>query len=124
MRKSDVSLELHIYVKRRGMSQFVTNAIHIPIRNLGIWQGELADFFSAMSGRVHRHGAKSREKICEKIDAVKTQILNRNVCIRKELEIKKEELRKAYLAANKDENQLETIDEWESTVSDGIDESY
>ncbi len=65
---SDVSQELHTYVKRREMSQFVSNAI------------------------------------------------------RKELEFKKEELRKAYLAANKDEGQQEAMDEWESTIGDGTDE--
>jgi len=65
---SDVSLELHTYVKRREMSQFVSNAI------------------------------------------------------RKELEFKKEELRKAYLAANQDEGQQEAMDEWESTVGDATDE--
>lgn len=42
--------------------------------------------------------------------------------IRKELEAKKEELRKAYLMANEDEGQLETTNEWEGTVGDGLDE--
>ena len=42
--------------------------------------------------------------------------------IRKELESKKEELRKAYLSASKDEGQREAMDEWESTISDGSDE--
>lgn len=65
---ADVSQELHTYVKRREMSQFVSNAI------------------------------------------------------RKELEFKKQELKKAYLAASQDEGQQEGIDEWESTVGDGIDE--
>jgi hypothetical protein len=65
---SDVSRELHTYVKRREMSQFVSNAI------------------------------------------------------RKELEFKKEELRKAYLAANEDAGQQEAAGEWEATLGDGIDE--
>ena len=64
----DVSQELHTYVKRREMSQFVSDAI------------------------------------------------------RKELTSKKEELRQAYLAANKDLGQLEAAVEWESTVGDGSDE--
>lgn len=33
--------------------------------------------------------------------------------IRKELEVKKQELRKAYLSANKDQGQIETIVEWQ-----------
>ena len=41
--------------------------------------------------------------------------------IRKELEIKKDELRKAYRSAKKDTGQLETK-EWEGTVADGIEE--
>jgi hypothetical protein len=64
----DVSQELHTYVKRREMSQFVSDAI------------------------------------------------------RKELASKKEELRQAYLAANKDQGQLEAAVEWESTVGDGSNE--
>jgi hypothetical protein len=64
----DVSQELHTYVKRREMSQFVSDAI------------------------------------------------------RKELASKKEELRKAYFEANKDQGQQEAMTEWESTVSDGSDE--
>lgn len=40
--------------------------------------------------------------------------------IRKELEAKKEVLRKAYLAANKDEGQLEATEEWQGTLGDGI----
>jgi hypothetical protein len=64
----DVSRDLHTYVKRREMSQFVSNAI------------------------------------------------------RKELESKKEELKEAYLSANKDEGQREVMDEWESTISDGSNE--
>ena len=42
--------------------------------------------------------------------------------IRKELEFKKEELRKAYLAANDDEGQLEASDVWKSTLEDGLNE--
>lgn len=61
----DVSQELHTYVKRREMSQFVSDAI------------------------------------------------------RKELASKKEELGQAYRAANKDEGQRESMDEWENTLGDG-----
>jgi hypothetical protein len=64
----DVSQELHMYVKRREMSQFVSDAI------------------------------------------------------RKELVSKKEELRQAYLAANKDQGQREAMVEWESTIGDGSNE--
>lgn len=64
----DISQELHTYVKRREMSQFVSEAI------------------------------------------------------RKELEVKKDELRHAYLMSNKDEGQLQATKEWESTISDGSDE--
>jgi len=64
----DVSQELHIYVKRREMSQFVSNAI------------------------------------------------------RKELASKKEELRQAYISANKDAGQNETMVDWENTISDGSNE--
>lgn len=42
--------------------------------------------------------------------------------IRKELKVKKDELRKAYLAANEDEGQLEATEEWQSTLGDGADE--
>lgn len=42
--------------------------------------------------------------------------------IRKELELKKGELRKYYLQAKKDAGQLEAAREWESTVADGLDE--
>ena len=42
--------------------------------------------------------------------------------IRKELASKKEELRKAYLAANKDPGQREAMDEWQNTLGDGSDE--
>jgi hypothetical protein len=40
--------------------------------------------------------------------------------IRKEIEVKKEELRKAYRASRKDQGQLETK-EWDSTIGDGSD---
>ncbi len=63
---ADVSKDLHVYVRRREMSQFVSDAI------------------------------------------------------RKELEYKKEELKKEYLAANEDEGQREAIADWESTVGDGL----
>lgn len=62
----DVSKDLHVYVRRREMSQFVSEAI------------------------------------------------------RKELEFKKEELKKDYLAANKDENQREVLTDWETTLGDGL----
>lgn len=42
--------------------------------------------------------------------------------IRKELKSKKEELRQAYLAANKDQGQKEAMVEWENTIGDGSDE--
>lgn len=65
---SDVSKDLHTYVRRREMSQFVSDAI------------------------------------------------------RKELEYKKEELKKEYLAANEDEGQKDAIADWGSTIGDGLDE--
>jgi hypothetical protein len=64
----DISQELHAYVKRREMSQFVSDAI------------------------------------------------------RKELCAKKEELKQAYLAANKDAGQQEAMADWEGTVEDGSNE--
>ena len=42
--------------------------------------------------------------------------------IRKELELKKQELRKAYISANKDPGQIEGNSEWQGTLTDGIDE--
>lgn len=42
--------------------------------------------------------------------------------IRKELEIKKQELRKAYLSANKDAGQSGVMKEWQGTLADGADE--
>lgn len=42
--------------------------------------------------------------------------------IRKELEAKKEELRKAYQMANDDEGQLEAINEWEGSIGDSADD--
>jgi hypothetical protein len=65
---ADVSQDLHTYVKRREMSQFVSDAI------------------------------------------------------RKELECKKEELKRAYLSSKQDEGQRESIDEWESTAGDSSNE--
>jgi len=65
---SDISQDLHTYVKRREMSQFVSAAI------------------------------------------------------RKELEHRKEELRKAYFSSLKDEGQEEAMTDWESTTGDGADE--
>lgn len=64
----DLSLELHSFIKRREMSQFVAEAI------------------------------------------------------RKQLEIKKQELRKAYLMSNEDEGQHEANVEWQGTLGDGADE--
>lgn len=37
------------------------------------------------------------------------------------MELEKEELRKAYLEANKDEGQLEFTEEWQGTLGDGAD---
>jgi hypothetical protein len=42
--------------------------------------------------------------------------------IRKELEIRKEELRNAYLAANEDKGQLEATADCDSTLGDGVNE--
>ncbi|MEI8365096.1 MAG: hypothetical protein WCF65_01640 [Parachlamydiaceae bacterium] len=42
--------------------------------------------------------------------------------IRKELEFKKNELRKAYLMANEDEGQKEANLEWKETIADGTSE--
>ena len=42
--------------------------------------------------------------------------------IRKELVSKKEELRKAYFAANRDQGQTDAMTEWGNTVGDGSDE--
>ena len=64
----DISQELHTYVKRREMSQFVSDAI------------------------------------------------------RKELAVKKEELRQAYLSANRDAGQQEGMGDWKNTLNDGSEE--
>lgn len=42
--------------------------------------------------------------------------------IRKELEAKKQELRNAYILASKDLGQIEAMDEWKNTLTDGMDE--
>lgn len=42
--------------------------------------------------------------------------------IRKELKAKKDELRKAYLAANEDEGQREASEHWQGTLWDGADD--
>jgi metal-responsive CopG/Arc/MetJ family transcriptional regulator len=42
--------------------------------------------------------------------------------ISEKLEAKKQELRDAYIAMNKDPGQIEAMKEWENTVADGIDE--
>ncbi|HSW85998.1 MAG TPA: hypothetical protein VLG49_00700 [Rhabdochlamydiaceae bacterium] len=39
----------------------------------------------------------------------------------KKLKCKKNELRQAYFAANKDEGQQKEMDEWENTIDDGSD---
>jgi hypothetical protein len=65
----DVSNELHVYVKHREMSRFVSDAI------------------------------------------------------RKELEAKKDELRKEYADMKNDPAQREVMKDWESTIGDGIDEN-
>ena len=64
----DLSQELHTYVRRREMSQFVSDAI------------------------------------------------------RKELLAKKEEIKQAYLAVNKDPGQQEAMVEWKATLEDGSSE--
>lgn len=64
----EVVHELHVYVKRREMSRFVSEAI------------------------------------------------------RKELEVKREELKQAYIAMSKDENQNAVMKEWEGTIADGVEE--
>lgn len=42
--------------------------------------------------------------------------------LRKELEVKKKELRDAYLSANGDAGQLEATEEWQGTLEDNADE--
>lgn len=42
--------------------------------------------------------------------------------ITEKLEAKKQELRDAYIAMNKDEGQIEAMKDWESTLADGIDD--
>lgn len=42
--------------------------------------------------------------------------------INEKLETKKQELRDAYIAMNKDPGQTEALKEWENTLADGIDE--
>ncbi len=42
--------------------------------------------------------------------------------INEKLEAKKQDLRDAYIAMNKDPGQIEAMKEWENTVADGIDE--
>jgi hypothetical protein len=42
--------------------------------------------------------------------------------IRKELEMKKQELRNAYISANEDPGQVEAMEEWSGTVGDGADD--
>jgi metal-responsive CopG/Arc/MetJ family transcriptional regulator len=55
---------------------------------------------------------------------VKTQERSHFVAdaIREKLEAKKQELRDAYIAMNKDPGQIEAMKEWENTLADGIDE--
>jgi|EndMetStandDraft_5_1072996.scaffolds.fasta_scaffold3705548_1 metal-responsive CopG/Arc/MetJ family transcriptional regulator len=40
--------------------------------------------------------------------------------IRKELEAKKQELRNAYISANKDPGQIQAANEWQGTLEDGV----
>lgn len=42
--------------------------------------------------------------------------------IKKELEAKKESLKKAYLSANEDEGQIEAAEDWQATLDDGLSE--
>lgn len=42
--------------------------------------------------------------------------------IQKELELKKNELHKAYVSANKDQGQVESMKEWNETLEDGADD--
>ena len=42
--------------------------------------------------------------------------------IRKEIEVKKNALRQAYLNANEDKGQQEATEEWQGTLGDGKDE--
>lgn len=42
--------------------------------------------------------------------------------IKKELDLKKEEFRQAYLMANEDEVQIEAMKDWECTLMDGSNE--
>jgi len=42
--------------------------------------------------------------------------------IREKLETKKQKLRDAYTAMNKDPGQIEAMKEWKNTLADGIDE--
>jgi hypothetical protein len=65
----DVSNELHVYVKHREMSRFVSEAI------------------------------------------------------RKELEAKKNEMRKQFAGMKNDPAQREVMKDWEATIGDGIDEA-
>ncbi|NGX62102.1 MAG: hypothetical protein K940chlam9_01596 [Chlamydiae bacterium] len=65
---AEIAHELHVYIKRREMSLFVSEAI------------------------------------------------------RKELELRKNELKEAYIAMSEDEEQSAMLKEWEGTVADGIEE--
>lgn len=42
--------------------------------------------------------------------------------IRKELDTKKQELRNAYILANRDPGQIDATTEWQGTLADGVDE--
>ena len=55
---------------------------------------------------------------------VKSREMSRFVAdaIRKELEVKKQELRNAYISANKDLGQIEATKDWKGTLADGMDE--
>lgn len=42
--------------------------------------------------------------------------------IRKELDSKKKDLERAYFMANEDEGQIESMEDWECALKDGLDE--
>jgi len=55
---------------------------------------------------------------------VKNREMSRFVsdAIRKELNAKKQYLRKCYRQANRDEGQLEATNDWQTTLADGLDD--
>ncbi|MBI3508237.1 MAG: hypothetical protein HY069_01185 [Chlamydiia bacterium] len=74
--------------------------------------------------RVHQTFSIPADVYKELHTFVKRREMSRFVteAIRKELLSKKETLRNAYLAANKDKGQKEAMTDWESTVADGSSE--